>query len=104
MNILKDFPERQTLLTNEADQSIPEVNGHFHTPYSFSAFENISQVIEMAQKENIKVLGINDFYTTAGYEEFYNLCLENKIFPLFNIEFIGLSTEQQKNNIKVNDP
>ena len=81
-----------------------EVNGHIHTPYSFSAFDKLDTAFEMAKTENISVLGINDFYVTDGYEAFGKGCLENRIFPLFNIEFIGLLREEQKKGIRINDP
>jgi hypothetical protein len=57
-----------------------------------------------AKKENIKVLGINDFNVTDGYKEFYELSLRYKVFPLFNIEFIALSKDFQQRGILVNDP
>jgi hypothetical protein len=83
---------------------VPKVNGHIHTPYSFSAFSSIEQAVAAAKKEDIKVLGINDFNTADGYDEFYNACMKEKIYPLFNIEFMGLINEYQKKNIRVNDP
>jgi hypothetical protein len=49
-------------------------------------------------------LGINDFYTTDGYEEFAEMALNSKVFPLFNIEFIGLQKDLQEAGIRVNDP
>ncbi len=58
----------------------------------------------MATNENIKVLGINDFNTTDGYVEFYENALKYKIFPLYNIEFIGMLRDEQANGIRVNDP
>jgi hypothetical protein len=58
----------------------------------------------MAANEKIAVLGINDFYVTDGYDAFHKGCLTNKIFPLFNIEFIGLLKEEQKKGIRINDP
>jgi hypothetical protein len=58
----------------------------------------------MAVEEKIAVLGINDFYVTDGYSAFHDGCLINKIFPLFNIEFIGLLKEEQKEGIRINDP
>jgi len=95
-NILKDFPAPAELLEwyekNDSD-TVHEVNGHLHTPYSFSAFRDMKQIFDMASAENIKVLGINDFYVTDGYEAFYKHSLGNRIFPLFNIEFIGLLKE-----------
>lgn len=105
-SIFNNFQDEQKLLRTKTDiaNDILQVNGHFHTPHSFSAFSNIKQIFEMARKENVKVLGINDFYTTDGYEEFNNLANEFKIFPLFNIEFMTLQKDLQANGIKVNDP
>ena len=80
------------------------VNAHIHTPYSFSSFSDLSQAFEMAVKEDIKVLGINDFYVTDGYEEFSKLARRHKIFPLFNFEAIALSKSMQNKGIRVNDP
>jgi hypothetical protein len=105
-SIFNNFPEEQQLLSAKVDiaKNILQVNGHFHTPYSFSAFSNINQIFEMADRENIKVLGINDFCTNDGYEEFNNLANKFRIFPLFNIEFMALQKDLQSKGIKVNDP
>ena len=81
-----------------------KVNAHIHTPYSFSSFSRLEQAFEMAVNENIKVLGINDFYVTDGYDEFAALARQNGIYPLFNIEAIALSKELQERGIRVNDP
>ena len=80
------------------------VNAHIHTPYSFSSFSGMEQAFEMAVNENIRVLGINDFYVTDGYDEFAALARRNKVFPLFNIEAIALSKELQERGVRVNDP
>ncbi len=85
-------------------QSIPKVNAHLHTPFSFSAFDSIAQALDMAAKEGVKVVGINDFYTTDGYAEWKEECAERRLFPLFNIEFISLQAEDQAAGIRVNDP
>ena len=58
----------------------------------------------MAEKENVNVLGINDFYTTSGYEEFTELSESYKKFPLYNIEFMGLLKSEQEKGIRINDP
>jgi hypothetical protein len=81
-----------------------EVNAHIHTPFSFSAFERLENIFQMAGEENIPVLGINDFLVTDGYESFSHGCLMHNIFPLFNIEFIGLLKKEQKDGIRINDP
>lgn len=106
-NLLQDFPEPDELMPHEfRSEVLPiyKVNGHIHTPFSFSAFSSFDQMFRMAKNEKIRVLGINDFYTTAGFEPFYNYCLKYRIFPLFNVEFIGLSAEDQRKGIRINDP
>ena len=51
-----------------------KVNAHLHTPYSFSAFDDIPQALDMAVQEGVKVVGINDFYTMEGYGEWAREC------------------------------
>lgn len=58
----------------------------------------------MAAEEEVKVLGINDFYTVDGYDEFSLEAQKNRIFPLFNIEFMGLMQDMQAQDIRINDP
>jgi hypothetical protein len=106
-NFLSEFPSHDILDKEMKGFSFPEyreVNGHIHTPYSFSAFKALDIAFKMAVEEKIAVLGINDFYVTDGYDAFHKGCLINKIFPLFNIEFIGLLKEEQKKGIRINDP
>ena len=80
------------------------VNAHLHTPYSFSAFDKLTDALDRAVNENVKVVGINDFYSMDGYKEWNDGCIERKLFPLFNIEFISLQEEDQAAGIRVNDP
>lgn len=89
---------------NGNDGKIPGINGHIHTPYSFSAFSSMEQPFEMARAEGISVLGINDFYTTDGYGEFAALAAKWKVFPLFNIEFMALQKAWQAAGTRINDP
>lgn len=106
-NFLAEFPPFETIVKEMKGHSYPEyreANGHIHTPYSFSAFKALDIAFRMAVEEKIAVLGINDFYVTDGYHAFHKGCLENRIFPLFNIEFIGLLKEEQKKGIRINDP
>jgi hypothetical protein len=84
--------------------TITKVNAHLHTPYSFSAFRDVNQALDMAIAEEVKVVGINDFYTTAGYEAWAAGCKERGLYPLFNIEFISLNEADQKAGLRVNDP
>jgi hypothetical protein len=89
-------------ICNKTD--IVKVNAHLHTPYSFSAFTELNQALDMAVTEGVKVVGINDFYTTAGYEAWATGCKERGLCPLFNIEFISLNEADQKAGLRVNDP
>jgi len=107
MNFLKNFPSEKELILWSSNLDLPyfhKVNCHVHTPYSFSAFESIDQIFRMANDEDVVVVGINDFFVTDGYDEFYKKALSLKVFPEFNIEFIGLLKEEQKKGIRVNDP
>ncbi len=82
----------------------PKVNAHLHTPYSFSAFSNVSDALDRASSEGVAVVGINDFYTAKGYREWADGCKTRDLYPLFNIELIGLNEEDQKAGLRVNDP
>lgn len=107
MNFFDSFPHRSTLLQSQGTEN-PEfplkVNNHIHSPYSFSAFESIESAVKAARDEDVRILGINDFYVRDGYTEFIDLCLDHKLFPLLNIELIGISKEDQEKGIRVNDP
>ncbi len=115
-NFLHAFPGRDELIdrpdsltgktgsTVTDAENIPAVNGHIHSPYSFSAFRDLEQAFKMASREGVKVLGINDFNTTAGYGLFHDLGEKYKVFPLFNIEFMGLLPGEQEEGVRINDP
>lgn len=107
MQLLNDLPDEVTLLEeyfNPFSKPPLLANAHFHTPYSFSAFNNMTEIFNQADKEGIDVLGINDFITMEGYGEFNLLAHEHRKFPLFNIEFMGLMKDEQKKGIRINDP
>jgi hypothetical protein len=107
MGYFKDYPGKKELIQafNGKENGFPlKTNNHIHTPYSFSAFQSIEEAVRMASGEGVKVLGINDFYVTDGYEEFIGLCNRYRIFPLLNIELIGISRADQQAGIRVNDP
>lgn len=81
-----------------------DVNAHLHTPFSFSAFDSVSQAAGMAAEQGVKVIGINDFYSMDGYVEWDRAAREKKLYPLFNIEFISLNSDDQAAGVRVNDP
>ncbi len=101
---LPSLKELESAAWTPLEGKIPGINGHIHSPYSFSAFHNIEQPFQMAKEEGISVLGINDFYSTDGYGEFAALAKQFRIFPLFNIEFMALQKAEQQSGIRINDP
>jgi len=103
-NFLTSYPDKEILLKDYSGKNIFDLNGHIHTPYSFSAFNSIPQIFELAHKNNIRAIGINDFNVIDGYEEFHDNALSNHIFPFFNIEFMSLLKNQQVRGIRINDP
>lgn len=106
-SIFHAFPDEEILLKEyreKSSETVPDINGHIHTPHSFSAFSNIEQPFQLAKKEGVEILGINDFYTTDGYDEFAEQARSHKVFPLFNIEFMALQNHLQEAGIRVNDP
>lgn len=106
MSFYKNFPNKEALLKSAGANATAnyKVNAHLHTPFSFSAFDEVRQALDMATTEDVKVVGINDFYSTDGYAEWADESLKRKLFPLFNIEFISLNKEDQAAGIRVNDP
>ena len=85
-------------------KTIIDVNAHLHTPYSFSAFKDVRQALDMAAAEGVGVVGINDFYSLDGYREWNDECAARHLYPMFNIEFISLNSEDQAAGLRVNDP
>lgn len=84
--------------------SRPVNNLHLHTPHSFSYFPSIAKAIKEAKKQDIKVLGISDFYTTEGYDEFTLLCNKQNIFPIYGMEVMSLDKQYQRKGLLYNDP
>ena len=80
------------------------VNAHIHTPYSFSAFGSIPEALDKAAAEGVRVVGINDFYSTDGFREWHDGCAERSLYPLYGIEFMALDTGMQASGRRVNDP
>lgn len=106
MSFLKHYPNPGVLMAVRPQESriLLKVNNHIHTPFSFSAFGSIEEAVRLAVSEEIGILGINDFYTTNGYEEFVEQCLNQAVFPLLNVEMIGVSKPLQEQGIRINDP
>jgi hypothetical protein len=88
MNFLQSFPADEQLLP-KSGSTIFDINCHIHTPYSYSAFDSIAQIFEMADREQVRAVGINDFIVTDGYRDFHEKALQHKVFP-FSISSLVL--------------
>jgi hypothetical protein len=95
----KDFKPAQS-----SSEQVEKVNNHLHTPYSFSAFGKVSEALDQSVEEGVKVVGVNDFFSFDAYSEWCEGAFSRNLFPLFNVEFIGLNEAYQKEGLKVNDP
>ncbi|MEN8201162.1 MAG: hypothetical protein ABFS28_01110 [Bacteroidota bacterium] len=107
MSFIEQFPGKEDLLKayDASGNDFPmKINNHIHTPYSFSAFQSVTEAVRKAVAEEVRILGINDFYVTDGYAEFMVKCINHGLYPLFNIELIGISKADQEAGIRVNDP
>src|SRR5262245_5073633 len=82
----------------------PRVNAHIHLPPNFSAFESVSQAVELAAKQEIGVLGVSNYYDYDVYGEFVELAGRRGMFPLFGLEIISMQDSLRDAGIKVNDP
>jgi len=105
--LFDEYPDLKKLMSwygSHKKQEVSAANLHIHTPYSFSAFKDVSEAVRLAHEQNVLVLGISDFNTTRGYDEFTKECLNKKVFPAYGMETIALSVEDQKAGIRWNDP
>ena len=99
---LKDI---QTQARQLASLSTPQAfNCHIHLPPNFSAFETVSQAVELAAEQGVKVLGAGNYYDYSVYAEFVEQCRSKEIFPLFGTEIIALEKDLQQQGIRINDP
>lgn len=85
-------------------QTPPRVNAHIHLPPNFSAFESVTQAVELAEEQSIGVLGVSNYYDYNVYGEFVEVARRCGIFPLFGLEIISMQAELRDAGIKVNDP
>jgi hypothetical protein len=79
-------------------------NAHLHLPPNFSAFTNVTDMIDQATAQNVAVVGVSNYYDYDVYADFTRLAQERGIFPLYGLEIICLVDDLQKQGIKINDP
>ena len=98
----------ETLRAQAAEGRTPAVrplsNAHIHLPPNFSAFETTRQAIELADAQDVRILGASNYYDYSVYGELAARAEAHGIFPLFGLEIISLDDGLVQNGIKVNDP
>ncbi len=60
--------------------------------------------MKLAREQDVRVLGISDFNTTEGYARFTEECQKAGIFPVYCMEIMALSVEDQASEKRWNDP
>ena len=80
------------------------VNAHLHTPYSFSAFDKLTDALDRAVAENVRVVGVNDFYSMDGYTRYRSLDTLLGASDLFGLgEVARRNVPGQRNDLLVDD-
>lgn len=85
-------------------------NAHVHVPPNFSAFDDAEDVIETAQREDVRVVGASNFHDQRVYRRFREAAVAAGIVPLFGIELITvldparLAEADVEAGARINDP
>lgn len=95
---------RSAAEARQAPSPVPPVNGHVHLPPNFSAFDSVSQALDLAKQQGLGVLGVSNYYDFSVYGPFANGALDRGIFPLFGLEIIAMDDDLRDAGVKVNDP
>jgi hypothetical protein len=82
----------------------PAINAHIHLPPNFSAFDSVAQAVEIAARQDVRLLGASNYYDYSIYAAFASLALDCGIYPLFCLEIICLLEDFRRAGIMINDP
>jgi hypothetical protein len=97
--------ELETLAARgSAPRERPRVNSHIHLPPNFSAFEQVSQAVDLAAQQDVRVVGVSNYYDFTVYGEFAAQARRKGIFPLYGLEIIALVDTLLREGVKINDP
>lgn len=89
-----DLPARPRLGTNV----------HVHSDHSFSVFRSASEAVWHGAQAGLEVYGINDFFTTAGFDEFASACRVVRLPAVFGLECIAMDRAMEREGVLANDP
>ncbi|HSV73264.1 MAG TPA: hypothetical protein VLH79_05840 [Chthonomonadales bacterium] len=80
------------------------VNSHIHLPPNFSAFDTVAQAVSLAAAQDVRVVGVSNYYDFTVYTDFARRAAAAGLFPLFGIEIIALLDDLLRAGVRVNDP
>ena len=104
LDALRTLGPPDDLAAHPAPMPRPLVNAHVHLPPNFSAFETTAQALDLAQAQDVRVLGATNYYDYSVYAGFADGAAARGIFPLFGLEIISLVDDLVQRGIKANDP
>jgi len=79
-------------------------NVHVHSNHSFSVFRSPAEAAAAGAEAGVEVLGINDFFTVAGFAEFAAACSEHALPAVFGVECIAIDRDMAALGQLANDP
>src|SRR5690349_19963162 len=84
-------PEALSALAAEGFAPIvcPRAKAHIHLPPNFTAFDTAAQTVELAAEQDVRVLGVSNYYDSSFYAACAAPAEKLGIFPLFGIEIIA---------------
>lgn len=94
----------RSLLRSRALPDRKGTNVHVHTDHSFSVFRSASEAVWRAAEAGVEILGINDFFTTAGHGEFAAACAAAQMPAVLGIECIAMDRALESTKTLMNDP
>lgn len=102
--LLADRLAAVAALAPSAPQIRRGTNVHVHSNHSFSVFRSPSEAAWAGAAAGVEVIGINDFFTTAGMAEFAQAAAAARIPAAFGIECIALDAGMAARQELANDP
>jgi hypothetical protein len=79
-------------------------NSHMHLPPNFSAFDSIAQAVELVDEQDVRLLGVTNYYDYGVYHQFVERAAGRGIFTVFGLEIISLVDSLVTAGVLINDP
>jgi hypothetical protein len=82
----------------------PKCNSHMHLPPNFSAFDSVDQAVDLAAAQDVRLVGVTNYYDYSVYNTFVAKAAQRGIFTIFGLEIISLIDELVDGGVRINDP